>query len=319
MTTGWLVFARFVHFGSCLLLFGVFAFDRLVVASDRLGMPTEATGYWESRVRLLSLVALPVVLLSGLFWFAQVTMAMSGLPADQAFQPENLRMVWLQTQFGAIWRFRLVFWFVATVATVLLCAYRSHASLRRGLVWIALISSGIVLGGLAGAGHGQAGLPVRWHMCADVLHLLVAGFWPTTLLPLALLLRHLRRGTGASRWNSIAALIHRFSAISLAAVVASAITGWVNSWYLVGSLAKLVEQPYGRLLLLKVAIFCLAAGVGAVNLLRLKPRLAMARNQAKDAEPTAIQLEFNVALELSLGIAILVVVAILGTMPPAVG
>ncbi len=319
MTTGWLVFARLVHFGSCLLLFGVFAFDRLVVASGRLGMPTEATRYWESRVRLLSLVASPVVLLSGLFWFVQVTMAMSGLPADQAFQPENLKTVWLQTQFGAIWQFRLVFWLVATIAIVLLCAYRSRPLLRKGLAWIVLISSGIVLGSLAGAGHGQAGSPVRWHMCADVLHLLVAGFWPTTLLPLALLLRHLRRGTGSSHWNSIAALIHRFSAISLAAVVALAITGWVNSWYLVGSLAKLVEQPYGRLLLLKIAIFCLAAGVGAVNLLRLKPRLAMAMDQVKDAEPTATQLEFNVALELSLGIAILVVVAILGTMPPAVG
>ena len=32
MTTTWFILARAIHFGTCLLFFGTFAFDRLVAA-----------------------------------------------------------------------------------------------------------------------------------------------------------------------------------------------------------------------------------------------------------------------------------------------
>jgi putative copper export protein len=56
--------------------------------------------------------------------------------------------------------------------------------------------------------------------------------------------------------------------------------------------------------------------IGAVNLLRLKPRLLIENSQSQNAEATVTQLQFNVQTELVLGTAIVIVVAILGILPP---
>ena len=78
MTTGYLILARAVHFGTCLLFFGFFAFDRFVAASIFNTHKIEAADYWKSRLRLFSIVLLPLILLSGLAWFVLVAMVMSG-------------------------------------------------------------------------------------------------------------------------------------------------------------------------------------------------------------------------------------------------
>lgn len=96
-----------------------------------------------------------------------------------------------------------------------------------------------------------------------------------------------------------------------------AAVGFVNGWILAGSFANLFGQTYGRWLLVKIILFGIAVAIGAVNLLRLKPRLVMEANQAQNAGPAAAQLNFNVQMELILGIAIILVVAVLGILPPA--
>ena len=52
-----------------------------------------------------------------------------------------------------------------------------------------------MLASLAWAGHGGAtpGRPGDLHLAADMLHLLAAGAWLGTLIPLALLLAETRR------------------------------------------------------------------------------------------------------------------------------
>jgi putative copper export protein len=56
--------------------------------------------------------------------------------------------------------------------------------------------------------------------------------------------------------------------------------------------------------------------IGAVNLLRLKPRLLIENSQTQNPETTVTQLQFNVQTELALGVVIIIVVAILGILPP---
>jgi copper resistance protein D len=190
---------------------------------------------------------------------------------------------------------------------------------HKHLVWFEFLISGFLLGSLAWAGHGTEGQPNGGHLLADVLHLLVAGLWPTGLLLFALLLRHLRQSADPARGAAIAALLGRFSATSLLSVILLSMTGFVNSWYLVGSWANLFQQPYGRWLILKVALFCSAVAIGAVNLLRLKPRLLKENPSPTEVAAGAASLEFNVWVEVALGVLIVLVVAILGLQPPAVG
>jgi putative copper resistance protein D len=311
MTTRWLILARAVHLGACLLLFGVFAFDRFVATAIAAHGKTEIGSYWQMRIRFFNLILLPAILLSGIAWFALVTMTMSG----QSLQVGILKTVWTQTQFGTVWKVRFIFWLAAVMTAMLFHFLKSNAPLQKNLVWLQLCFSGILLGSLAWAGHGQE--TSIWHLLADILHLLVAGFWPTGLLPFFLLLKKLRQTTELPRWNLIAALVHRFSALSLGSVALLAATGFINSWFLAGSFSNLLEQTYGRLLLAKIILFCFAVAIGAVNLLRLKPRLMLEKSQTENPEAAAAQLQFNVQVELFLGIAVVIVAAVLGTLPPA--
>jgi putative copper resistance protein D len=301
------ILARAIHFGSCLLFFGLFAFDRFVVVAPEL--PAKIMEQWQSRIRFLSLILLPIIFISGIAWFVLVAMNMSGRP----LQTEILKTVWMQTQFGTVWRFRLVVWFVALVATVIFCFSSLRSTPGKLLVWLELILAGLLLGSLAWAGHGQEGS--TWHLFADILHLLAAGFWPAGLLPLALFLYKMRRTSEPAKWDCVASLVRRFSAASLVVVALLAISGLVNSWYLVGSFANLFEQRYGWWLLAKIILFCIAVAIGAVNLLRLKPLLSL----ESQAGPAASRLQLNVWLELLLGVVVVVVVAILGILPPAIG
>jgi len=309
MTT-WLILSRAIHIGACLLFFGILAFDRFI-ASAKAQRTSEMTDYWQARVRSIGLILLPLILISGAAWFVLVAMAMSG----QSLQMDVLKTVWEQTLFGAVWKIRLLFFLIAIVATALSSFIKSKNLQIKFLLWFQLTLNGCLLGSLAWAGHGQESSP--WHLFADVLHLLGAGFWPAGLLPLFLLLRKSRQLANKTDWLSMAELVNRFSTMSLAAVALLVITGFVNSWFLVGSIPNLFEQPYGRWLLIKIVFFCVSLSIAAVNLLRLKPRL-LVENSAEMSKTTVVQLQRNVQIELFLGLAIVIVVAVLGILPPAI-
>jgi putative copper resistance protein D len=314
MTTEYFVLTRAVHFGACLLFFGIFAFDRFVAASV-FGDDRMLAADWRSGIRVCKWILLPAILVSGIFWFILVAMTMSDLPFQQAFQPDILKTVWSQTGFGTVWKWRLWFWLAATLIAMV-ASFVKPLSWRRGIIWLELLLGALLLGSLAWAGHGQEDSP--WHLLADVLHLLVAGCWPTGLLPLLLLLRQTRRSSGKGDVQLLAGLVRRFSALSLGSVALLVLTGWVNAWFLVGSFSNLWEQPYGRWLLVKIMLFAVAVSIGAVNLLRLKPRLAAEKFELQTVEAAAAQLQFNVQWELAFGTMIIVIVAVLGILPPAI-
>jgi putative copper resistance protein D len=311
MTTTWFILTRAVHIGACLLFFGIFAFDRFVATAVSASGKPAIGDYWQTRIRFFNLVLLPIILLSGLAWFALAARNMSGQP----LQIEILKTVWTRTQFGTVWKIRLFFWLAAAIAAALFYFSKSQTAFQKLFPWLQFLLSGALLGGLAWAGHGRE--ISTWHLFADILHLLVAGLWPTGLLPFILFLRKARQMPEPLRWRSIARLVRRFSAFSLGSVTLLTITGLINGWFLVGSLSDLFEQTYGRFLLLKIVLFIFAVAVGAVNLLRLKPRLAIENFQLPCSEASVDQLQFNVQAELLLGVAIVVVVAVLGILPPA--
>jgi copper resistance protein D len=228
-------------------------------------------------------------------------------------QMDILKIVWTQTQFGNVWKIRLVFLLAAVMLSFLL---KPQAPFRPFAVWAQVFTSGCLLGSLAWAGHGQESSP--WHLLADVAHLLAAGVWPAGLLPLLLLLKQSGRIVTPVDWLSMAKLVRRFSASSLIAVSLLAITGYINSWFLVGSVSNLFSEPYGRWLLAKIIFFGIALAIASVNLLRLKPRLSVESAQPELAAATVAHLRRNVQLELLLGSAIIIIVAVLGILPPAI-
>lgn len=313
MITTWLILARAVHLGACLLFFGMFAFDRLVATAVATDTCAATTGYRWLKSGPFILLLLAVILFSGILWLACVSVTMSGQPLGLGI----IKTVWSQTQFGTVWQVRSCVWLAAAIIAVLFCSLKRLAAVRSALIWLQLLQSGALLGSLAWAGHGSE--TSGWHLCADVLHLLVAGLWPVGLLPFILLLQNLRRTAGPPPMNGIATLVRRFSAVSLGSVALLSLTGLANGWFLVGSFANLYHQAYGQWLLLKIILFLCAIALGAMNLLRLKPRLVPETFEPQKYEAACRQLMANVKAELFLGIVIIVIVAVLGILPPANG
>ena len=103
-----------------------------------------------------------------------------------------------------------------------------------------LLIAALLQASLAWAGQGRE--TATWHLAADVVHLLVAGLWPAGLWPLFWFLRKLVPISSPDANLLAGALVRRFSAMSLVAVLALVLTGWINSYFLVGSLGNLFTQ-----------------------------------------------------------------------------
>jgi putative copper resistance protein D len=94
------------------------------------------------------------------------------------------------------------------------------------------------------------------------------------------------------------------------------ITGLVNAFYLVGSVAALLDTDYGRLLAVKVALFVVMVAIAAINRFRLTPELVPDATLAP-ARQVLRRLRRNAVVEIVLGAVIIAIVAKLGVTPPA--
>ncbi len=283
---------RAIHFGSSLLVLSVLAFDQImqgVVPDD-----------WPRISRRLIWIALTLAAVSGAGWFVIVAINMSDAGLSELIHTPTLRIVWSQTQFGELWKWRAVFW-IACALTILWRITKPLAMLS-GILFVA---------SLAWSGHGQTGPARAWHLSADIIHLLICSIWPVGLLPFVMLLSQLRQ---TSSERSLAGVIYRFSAASLMSVALLILTGMVNAFCLLGSFHALFTTQYGHMLLLKLAFFLAMISLGAVNLLVLKPRLLSDDPAMSDH---ARQLQRNASIELAIGIFVILVVGLLGTLPPA--
>jgi putative copper resistance protein D len=144
-----------------------------------------------------------------------------------------------------------------------------------------------------------------------MLHLCAAGFWIGGLVPLAIFLACVR--ASFSLGETVVRVVRRFSTLSLCCVSVLVVSGISNSWLLVGSIHALFTTPYGRLLLVKLALFAILIGFGARNRFLVKGKLPKA---AADPDLLA-QLRRNVVWEACLGVAVVVIVGCLGVTPPA--
>jgi putative copper export protein/mono/diheme cytochrome c family protein len=301
-----LIAARWVHFAATISLAGTFALLSFVVGAQ----PGPAR--LDRRLIGLAWASLGLALASGAVWLVLVAAQMSGMePA--ALSGAIIAIVLERTRFGQVWMIRLI---LAAMLALLLLAPRRW---RRGVWrWTGLAFAAGMLGLLAWAGHGAStpGAPGDLHLAADVLHLLAAGAWVGGLLPLALLLAESRR-EGEAGMATARRAVRRFSLLAAIAVVLLLAGGLINTWFLAGSVPTLIGTDYGRLVLGKLALLITMVAFGAINLLRMSPRLAPIAGRYGAVVAAAIDhLRRNALVEVVLGLGVLGIVAVLGTLPP---
>lgn len=189
---------------------------------------------------------------------------------------------------------------------------------RTAMPAAAAAGSGVALASLAWTGHGGMDEGARGvvHATADVVHLLAAGAWLGGLLALAVLLWP---SAAYADYDLTYRSLARFAGVGTIAVALLVLTGLVNSWLLIGidRLPMLWTSLYGRLLLIKLALFVVMLGLAASNRFRLTPAL---RAGLKDGGTTAAigGLRRSLAVEATAAMGILGLVAWLGTLSPPV-
>jgi copper resistance protein D len=312
-----LIAARALHFVSTTMVAGAlcFAFFVSEPALYKVGGNAPIGPPLRRLVAWIAWTALAVAVASGAAWLILFSAEIGGRSLAATFAGDVVGTVLTQTQFGRTWQLRGA---LAVLLTLVLVLDRRRGPSRAASGIKAALAGGLVAA-LAWAGHGGAdeGIGGDVHVIADAVHLLAAAAWVGALLPLALLFAGARRSSSATDVAVTLVATLRFSTLGVISVGTLLVTGLVNTWFLAGTIPALVGTDYGHLLLVKIAFFLAMVCIAAVNRTNLAARLARAPTSAS-AGVTLRQLMRNSVVEIAFGLVILVIVSVLGTMPPGI-
>lgn len=218
------------------------------------------------------------------------------------------------TRYGLLWWARVAL----ILATGAVLALPSTPRRLRVVGPVACMLAGAALGAHALSSHAAsvAGSTLS-PILMDWAHLIAVTAWVGGLVHLVAAIAALAPATSRPEAAQAAALlVSRFSVLGVSAVLALTLTGVYQAWLLAGSWAALTDTPYGRALLLKLALVLVLLGPAAVNLLVVRPRLAEAARRRFATAGSLRTLRRTVSGEIALAAAILVVVGVLTNTQP---
>ena len=294
-----LILVRGVHFAATLLAGGTIGL--LVLVAEPAGTKARADFVaLRHQLTVLIWLALAVAILSGVAWLVLLASDILGASIAEVCLHGGAWPVLFDTRFGQVWCVRLLL--ALLLGLLMLRPATRSFQLAAAAALIALPA----LIGHAGATPGIAG---DTHLVSDMVHLLAAGAWLGGLPAFVLLLWQTHRRAEATWSNFAIEATRRFSVVGILSVSALLASGLINSWNLLSGPRDLVTTDYGRLVALKIGLFIAMVAIAAVNRFYLTPRLP---------EPAALHgLQRNSLAEVGLGLCVLLVVGILGTLPPA--
>ena len=164
-----------------------------------------------------------------------------------------------EIELGQLWLLELL---LAAVTTVLAFAIRGRKLTL--VVLVAALATALPLaqqGHAAGAsGHGAA-------VNALLVHIVGAAVWLGGLLTLIFIARTVDH-------KRLATITARYSSLALLAFIGVAASGVVSAWLRIGSWDSLFATGYGQLVLLKTGSLVVLGAFGAMQRVRLIPRIA---------------------------------------------
>lgn len=254
------------------------------------------------------ILATIVVALGSFAALVAQTAVMAG-SLNEAIKPASLSFMVTGTALGLAMVARAVIALLALVAVV---------ALNPGwALWgLTAVAGLVVTASFAWTGHGAAteGPGGLVHLTADIVHAIAAALWLGALAALTILLT----GWVSPDDLAIHRALHGFAGLGTLAVILLTITGLVNSWFLVGParVGDLGTSLYGQLLIAKLILFGLMLALAASNRFRLTPALGAALQTGEPSAAAIGDLRRSLLLETGLGLALLAVVAVMGTLPP---
>lgn len=245
------------HVAALLSLFGTLVFLTLVAPSALTQAAVEAPRL-RRRLSRLACISAASALIIGMAWLAAESAVIAG--ADSAAMTlRAARVVGLRTQFG---HWLLTRGVLLLVVVPLLGPWRVTNAIAALLAAIALAVQPLL--GHAGALGGSAGTT---SIVSEIVHLLAAGAWLGSLLPLFITIGTLHSDAAATACRS-------FTPVGLSAVLLLGGTATVQVAEFMGGLPGLFGTGYGQIALVKLALFLVLLALAGLNRLALTDRLA---------------------------------------------
>ncbi|MBL8577295.1 MAG: copper homeostasis membrane protein CopD [Mesorhizobium sp.] len=251
-----IVAARFAFDVAALLLWGAGVYIWLLVPAE-IGL-----GLWR-RLSALRLAAFAALLLAVAVTLPSRT-ALLGEGWSSVADFALVRSLLWSTNIGAAW----------LVQAALACAFALFVLARRDSPAVTALMAAAFLASTALTGHAAAyeGWLRTLHQANAVMHLLSAGAWVGSLVPLLLVLPML--GSRATAAGAAVALT-RFSTMGHVAVALVLVSGSINTVLIVGGLPTDMGSAYQVLLIAKIAIVGAMVALAVVNRYLLVPRLRL--------------------------------------------
>lgn len=203
-------------------------------------------------------------------------------------------------------------WWLLTAAAVALVALAPRLQRRVTWAWgVAALATLLLALSQPMAGHPAAAEHPWRAIVLQTVHLVGAGGWLGSLAMLTFVAAPVVLRTPAdlsvAPLSQITSLVRAFSPTALGFSALLVLTGAIIAWEHLGDLSALWAGDYGRTLLLKLALWSITAAIGAYNWRRVLPRLGTAAAGARLAATSRV--------ELAIGVAVLVVTAVLVATP----
>ena len=296
---------RFALYADLMVLAGMVAFSLYALSAGE-----RVSGFLPLK-RLAVVLSLVGLILSALGMLA-LAASMTG-SSLVALDGEVLREIIGETAIGTAWIVRMAAMGIAVLSACALDRRPSAARLAL-LAATALAIATLVWTGHAGATEGWSGTA---HRLSDIVHMLAAAVWLGGIAAFTWMM-FLPFGRQTSEQLSVAhRALEQFSQVGTLAVGLIVATGFINSLILLGlpSPSRLLASLYGQLLLAKLGLFGVMLALAGANRWRLTPALGSAIDGA-DASPAIRDLRRSLLLECAAALAILALVAWLGTLEP---
>lgn len=230
------------------------------------------------------------------------------LPPSQAFSWNVVQQL-ATVQVGRVWIAKALLWLLATVVLADLLQRRERAA--RSMAWrVGACAVGLGLLRTAGlTGHAIDAPQKAIAEIAALVHLAGISAWFGGLAVLLLGVLPRRQP------EELATVTPRYSRLAMVSVIVIVLAGTTLALQLITSPSVLVSTGYGRLLLIKLAVFAVILGVAQLSKRWVKRRLDFAvvlRGDKAAVRPFV----YSVAAETVLVIAVLVAASLLVTANP---
>lgn len=295
---------RSVHYAAIVVLLGAGSFN---LYADIGSISHKLRGDFVRWLRSVIILSATVAFGSSVLWLVVQAAAMGG-SWTSALDFETLQTVVVQTEFGRVWTIRSAIMVGLLIVVVL---SDRQAGTKGELVVSALAL--VVVTTLAGTGHAliREGNARIVDISLHALHLVAASIWLGGLLPLGYILYKARQRWEPSWLAAAAFALPRFSFLGVVAVLTLAVTGVGISLSMIGQTSDLYLTAYGRILIAKVGLFLIMAALAVINRFGLMPDFIDRRSERRGT-----LLARNVNLEMGIGVAVLAMVGVLGTLSP---